>query len=693
MTGTLGPRDVLVLDEAGMVGSRQMDRVFAAVRAAGAKLVLVGDHEQLQAIEAGAAFRAIVERVGAAEITEVRRQQVAWQREATRELATGRTGEALARYQAAGMVRTHATDEAAMTALITGWQAARERAPEERQIILAHTRDDVRALNDAARALRREAGELGEDRVLPTGLGPRSFAVGDQVYFLRNERGLGGVGVKNGTLGTIVAIAGDGEGARLSVRLGLDESAGGSSKTVSFALAEYADLDHGYAATTHKAQSVTVDRTHVLATPGMDRHLAYVALTRHRHEVALHWSEEAFGSPARFAARLSRERAKDTTLDYGESEAELSAAYAERRGLHRLAPESEVVVCDMAPRPGTARRKLRRLQLQRAVQPVLCALRDLVDEQKTVLTAIAMLAKSGLPTPERRRPRDHVVQIEPEALVPQPAALDSGPMWTALSPMLEEAVAQSTRETPPPRIEALPTLRGSPYKPVARDEIDAAIAAAPQVGALRRGLAAERKAFLPSRFNGDHKRFYTPKSLLAEIETSLPVGCWRLRSLRDIDEGFIYALPPDQHPRGSYEIGLVVEKTEAPTYAARLSPSPHAKASIRFFSSLISIGVTAMLEGRVNEVSEIQELLSSLPLPGFRSLDDSFIELFDHNDVVRFLRPVITKLQFDESDYLGRYADVRLAVKAGRLSSGREHYVRDGYFRGRQAEPIPSIFK
>src|SRR5271157_5465285 len=269
----LGPRDVLVLDEAGMVGSRQMARVLDAVHAAGAKLVLVGDAEQLQAIEAGAAFRAIAERVGAAEITTVQRQQIDWQRDATRELATGRTADALARYQNAGMVHVHATDEAARAALIAGWQTARRQVGEN-QIILAHTRDDVRALNEAARALRRDAGELGEDKLLPTELGPRSFAVGDRIYFLRNERGLG---VKNGTLGTITAIDGAGEGAQLTVRLDRD----GASEVVVFGLAEYALIDHGYAATIHKAQSVTVERAHVLATPGMDRHLAYVALTRH----------------------------------------------------------------------------------------------------------------------------------------------------------------------------------------------------------------------------------------------------------------------------------------------------------------------------------------------------------------------------------------------------------------------------
>ena len=70
---------MLVVDEAGMIGSRQMERLLSAAQAAGAKVVLVGDPEQLQAIEAGAAFRAIAERVGAAEITEVRRQREAWQ--------------------------------------------------------------------------------------------------------------------------------------------------------------------------------------------------------------------------------------------------------------------------------------------------------------------------------------------------------------------------------------------------------------------------------------------------------------------------------------------------------------------------------------------------------------------------------------------------------------------------------------
>ena len=194
--GGRGRDDRLAADGAAAVAHAQ---------AAGAKVVLVGDPEQLQAIEAGAAFRAIAERVGAVEITEVRRQREGWQQQATRELATGRTAAALARYEAAGMVQAHATLDAPRRRWSPGWDAARQAAPEARQIMLAYRRVDVRDLNERARAVRQAAGELGEDHRWQTERGARTFADGDRVYFLRNERGLG---VKNGTLGTVERIEG-----------------------------------------------------------------------------------------------------------------------------------------------------------------------------------------------------------------------------------------------------------------------------------------------------------------------------------------------------------------------------------------------------------------------------------------------------------------------------------------------------
>src|SRR6185503_4696030 len=109
----LGDRDVLVVDEAGMIGSRHMERVLSEAERCGAKLVLIGDPEQLQAIEAGAAFRSLLERHAHVEITDIRRQHEDWQQEATRQLATGRTRDALEAYQENDMVHPAETRDLA----------------------------------------------------------------------------------------------------------------------------------------------------------------------------------------------------------------------------------------------------------------------------------------------------------------------------------------------------------------------------------------------------------------------------------------------------------------------------------------------------------------------------------------------------------------------------------------------------
>ncbi|WP_425998229.1 Ti-type conjugative transfer relaxase TraA [Caulobacter sp. DWR1-3-2b1] len=305
----LDARDVLVIDEAGMIGSRQMERLLSAAEKAGAKVVLVGDPEQLQAIEAGAAFRSIAERHNHVEITQVRRQHEDWHRDATRQLATGRTGEALASYEARGMVHVAETRDQAREDLVARWDRDRIAEPGKSRIILTHTNDEVRDLNLTARDRLRQAGALGEDVTVKAERGERAFAAGDRMMFLKNDRGLG---VKNGMLGEIEQVS----PTQMTVRLD-------AGRSVAFDLKDYAQVDHGYAATIHKSQGVTVDRTHVLATPGMDRHGAYVALSRHRDSVQLHYGRDEFEDLGKLTRVLSRERAKDMASDF-----------AERRDIH-----------------------------------------------------------------------------------------------------------------------------------------------------------------------------------------------------------------------------------------------------------------------------------------------------------------------------------------------------------------------
>jgi len=298
----LTSRDVLVIDEAGMIGSRQMEGVLSEADKRGAKVVLVGDPEQLQAIEAGAAFRSLAERHGAVEITEVRRQREDWQRDATRHLATERTDEAIQAYDAHGAVHAAETREQARADLIERWDRNRQVTPDASRIILMHTNDEVRELNLAARDRLRGSGALGEEVAVQTERGAREFAAGDRIMFLRNERG---IGVKNGSLGTVQSA----DPARLSVMLD-------DGRAVAFDVKDYAAIDHGYAATIHKAQGMTIDRVHLLVTPGLDRHSTYVALSRHRDAVDLHFGRDDFADQTKLIRTLSRERAKDMASDF-----------------------------------------------------------------------------------------------------------------------------------------------------------------------------------------------------------------------------------------------------------------------------------------------------------------------------------------------------------------------------------------
>ena len=323
----LTSRDVLVIDEAGMVGTRQLERVMSRAAEAGAKVVLVGDPQQLQAIEAGAAFRSIHERHGGAEIGEIRRQREDWQRDATRNLATGKVGHALEAYRANGMVHEAMTREQARGDLIARWDRDRQVSPDRSRIILTHTNDEVRALNEAARGRMRAAGALGNEVGVTVERGARNFADGDRIMFLQNERGLG---VKNGTLGTIELVSAQ------SMTVQIDDG-----RSVRFDLKDYNRIDHGYAATIHKAQGMTVDQVHVLATPGMDAHSSYVALSRHRHSVDLHYGRDDFTDADRLNRAVSRDRSKDMALDY--DRADPVQSYAERRGITFRERVAEIV--------------------------------------------------------------------------------------------------------------------------------------------------------------------------------------------------------------------------------------------------------------------------------------------------------------------------------------------------------------
>lgn len=312
----VGKGDVLVVDEAGMVSSEQLARVLKIVELAGAKVVLVGDPMQLQPIQAGAAFRAIVERIGFAELTGVRRQREQWAQDASKLLARGQVEAALDAYAQHDQIVELETRDAAIGQMVVDWSEAREqykaRAESENRtlsgselLVLAQTNDDVSKLNEAIRGVVAGQGALGDERNFDTARGARKFATGDRLIFLENARffeprveHLGIQHVKNGMLGTVVSTTNAHGETVLSVKLD-------TGRDVVFSQDIYRNVDHGYAATVHKSQGVTVDRTFVLATGLMDQHLAYVAMSRHRDRADLYMAKEDF-EPRQQWGRASR---------------------------------------------------------------------------------------------------------------------------------------------------------------------------------------------------------------------------------------------------------------------------------------------------------------------------------------------------------------------------------------------------
>ncbi|NTE56449.1 Ti-type conjugative transfer relaxase TraA [Agrobacterium tumefaciens] len=318
----LDDKTVFIMDEAGMVASKQMAGFVDAVVRAGAKIVLVGDPEQLQPIEAGAAFRAIVDRIGYAELETIYRQREDWMRKASLDLARGNVQKALNAYDSNVRITGERLKAGAVERLVADWN--RDYDQTKTTLILAHLRRDVRMLNVMAREKLVERGIVGEGHAFKTADGIRQFDTGDQIVFLKNE---GSLGVKNGLIGQVVeaqpnrvvAVVGEGDHRRHVV---VEQQF-------------YNNLDHGYATTIHKSQGATVDRVKVLASLSLDRHLTYVAMTRHREDLQLYYGTRSFSFNGGLAKVLSRKNAKETTLDYERGQLYREALrFSENRGLH-----------------------------------------------------------------------------------------------------------------------------------------------------------------------------------------------------------------------------------------------------------------------------------------------------------------------------------------------------------------------
>jgi len=321
-----------------MVSSQDMAMLISHADQAGAKLVLIGDPAQLDAIEAGGLFSAIAERTDPVVLDEVIRHNFDLDRDAVKRIREGEGAQALSLYRSEERVTVAPDAKARREAMVSDWLDSYSNGDDA--LMVAKTKAEVQRLNAAARKLLREEGMLGEQEIV---VGDSPFAAGDQVITRVNDHANH---IYNRERWQVVEVDPD-EGT--VVLHGVDRprtvEVGPAYLAQTTLGGEVPALQHAYAVTTYCAQGATVDRAFVMADPSMDRQELYVATSRSREETYLYATAEVDvgreefapasygdrGALAQLAQAAERDRAQSAAHDVARFESLPSAELARRR--------------------------------------------------------------------------------------------------------------------------------------------------------------------------------------------------------------------------------------------------------------------------------------------------------------------------------------------------------------------------
>ncbi|TAM90896.1 hypothetical protein EPN42_05195 [bacterium] len=368
-------RGIIVCDESGMTDSRAMAEILRLARERECQVVAIGDSRQLQPVDAGASFRILKREAQAArtygELHGVRRQSRAWHREAVREMGAGiaardesHIAEAFeALDQREPFHRCSARDET-IAAAAADYRLS--TAAGVQTILVAGDKDTVRHLNEE---IRRGRGLEGVGRKYATDGGTREVAPGDRLIFRANDLRLG---VVNGDAGSVARF----HGSQLIVHLD-------GGREVAFSPKSYTAWDHGYATTVHSAQGASVERTIAVFDRSASAELAFVALSRAKHSMSVHYAGSSFESVEDLAQHVAeRVTAKTTSQTFDEvlertgGQETLWAQSVRARAVADEDPYRRRYEAEMASREAARSRALRALADQTAAARRACALEN-----------------------------------------------------------------------------------------------------------------------------------------------------------------------------------------------------------------------------------------------------------------------------------------------------------------------------
>ena len=301
----LTKKTVLVIDEAGMLDTKSINRLLKLAIKARTTVVLVGDDSQLQPINAGGPFHHLVKTLKAATLTQNWRQKDGADRQAVQDVREGRAAQALKSYQQRDRVTVATTKQDAARKLVEKWRESGGVERPREHVIFTQTRLEAKEVNRLCQQERlKKAGRLNPSYLQHH---EEKFFVGDRVLFLKADRTRG---IENGYRGTVTSL----NRLTKTLRVQLDDPKPGKCSVVQIPLRSV-DADAitlGNASTTHKNQGTSVEHAYVLLGGGMsDRNMAYTQLTRGKESTHLFVDELSAGpNLEQLAKTISKERTK-----------------------------------------------------------------------------------------------------------------------------------------------------------------------------------------------------------------------------------------------------------------------------------------------------------------------------------------------------------------------------------------------
>ncbi len=293
--------DVIIVDEAGIVGTESWNEILKSAEKFGAKVIAVGDSNQFEAIASGDCFRKFTEIAKSKdhlfELNEIRRQKQEWMKEASIEFSKLNTIEGLTIYENHGNIKEYENKEMVIK------EAALSYIEKEKigtTAVLCYTRATCHEVNTEIRNLKKEKGTLNKEII--TTINGREFAENDKIVFLQNDRN---INIKNGMTGIILG------GNENILKIKTE-----NNREIEINTNKYNKIDYGYAITLHKSQGKTYDNVTVVAEKMMDAKATYVAMTRHRENVKMLYSKDEFSSFKVLTNELSKIKQKDLIADY-----------------------------------------------------------------------------------------------------------------------------------------------------------------------------------------------------------------------------------------------------------------------------------------------------------------------------------------------------------------------------------------